>query len=130
MKGVKGIELVVCLEDKAGALGKVTAVLAQENINIRAVSGWIQDGKACIRLIVSDSQKAKQALEPAFEVKENEVVIAEVTNEVGQLDQLSSKVSQAGINLTHIYGTTCCQEATAIVFASDNNDKALQVISA
>ncbi len=128
MKGLKGTEIVVSLEDKAGALGEITSSLKQENINVRAVSGWTQQGKAIIRIVTSDNQKAKEALASKFEAEEKEVVILEMANEIGQLDSLSSKLKEAGISMTHIYGTTAGEgQPATLVFASDNNDKAVEV---
>ncbi len=131
MKGAKGTELVVSLEDKAGALGEITSSLKEAGLNIRAVSGWIQEGKAVIRLVASDSQKAKEVLSSQFEVREAEVVVVEMPNEIGQLDNLSAALKGAGISMSHIYGSTSAESQPAtLVFASDNNDKAVESISA
>lgn len=129
MKAVQGSEVIVSLEDKAGSLGEVTSVLKQNDINIRAVSGWVEQGKAMIRVVTSDNQKAKQALS-AMETELKEVVVMDMANEVGQLNILSEKLKEAGISMTHIYGTTSGQgQAATLVFASDNNQKAIEVIS-
>ncbi len=129
MKGTKATELQVRLEDKAGALGQVTSLLKQEEVNIRAVSGWVQEGKAVIRILVSDIQKAKEVLSSRFEAEEKEVVIVDMPDETGQLDSLSSSLRDAGVNMTHIYGTTSeAGRPATLVFSSDNNDKAIEAI--
>jgi hypothetical protein len=129
MNGVKSTEIVVSLEDKAGALGQITSLLKQENINIRAVSGWIQQDSAVIRLVTSDNQKAKEVLS-GLETEEKEVVVVDMENEIGKLDSLSAKLAQAGISMTHVYGTTPGQgQSATLVFASDNNDKAIEAIA-
>ncbi|MCF7874083.1 MAG: hypothetical protein K9L84_03420 [Candidatus Omnitrophica bacterium] len=129
MKGIKSAEIVVSLEDQAGALGKITSLLKRDEINIRAVSGWIQQKTAVIRMVTSDNQKAKEVLS-GFETEEKEVVVVDMVNEIGQLDSLSAKLAQAGISMTHVYGTTPGQgQSATLVFASDNNDKAIEVIS-
>ncbi len=129
MKGVKGTEIVVSLEDRPGALGEVTFILKQEGINIRAVSGWVEQGKAIIRVVTDDNQKAKGILAPQFRAEEKEVVILEISNEVGKLDSLSSKLKEAEVSMTHIYGTVSGDgQAATLVFATDNNDKAVEAI--
>lgn len=129
MKAVKGTEIVVSLQDKAGALGEVTGILKQENINIRAVSGWVQQDKAIIRVVTSDNQKAKELLSSHFDAEEAGVVVLEMSNEVGQLDSLSARLKEAGVSMTHIYGSTASEASPAtLILASDNNDKAVEVI--
>lgn len=130
MKAIKATEIVVSLEDKAGALGEITTLLKQAGLNIRAVSGWIQQQTAVIRVVTSDNQKAKESLSQ-FETEEKEIVIVDMTNEIGQLDDLSAKLKEARISMTHIYGTTSREgQAATLIFASDNNQKAIEVISA
>jgi len=52
-------------------------------------------------------------------------------NEIGKLDSLSTKLAEAGISMTHIYGTTPGQgQSATLVFASDSNDKAIEAIAA
>lgn len=129
MKAVKGSEIVISLDDQVGALGKVTSVLKQESLNIRAISGWIQQQTAVIRVVTSDNQKAKEVLSQ-FEANLEEVVVVDMTNEVGQLDILSDKLQAAGVNMTHIYGTTSGEgQAATLIFSSDNDQKAIEAIS-
>ncbi|MCF7878342.1 MAG: ACT domain-containing protein [Candidatus Omnitrophica bacterium] len=131
MKGVKATELIVSLEEKTGALGEVTSLLKQEGVNIRAISGWIQQDAAMIRIVTSDNQKAKDILSSRFKTSENEVIIVDLSNEIGKLDSLSNSLKEAGINMTHIYGTTSSEgQSASLVLASSDNDKVIEVISA
>ncbi|MCF7875007.1 MAG: ACT domain-containing protein [Candidatus Omnitrophica bacterium] len=131
MKGVKATELIVSLEEKSGALGEVTSLLKQEGINIRAISGWIQQDTAMIRVVTSDNQRAKEVLSSRFEISEKEIVIVGVPDKIGNLDSLSNLLKEAGVNMTHIYGTTSGEgQSAALVLASSDNDKAIEVISA
>jgi hypothetical protein len=51
-------------------------------------------------------------------------------DQVGQLKDLATKLKAANIDLTHIYGTTAKpQQSAIIVFSSNNNTKALELIS-
>ncbi|MCF7916848.1 MAG: ACT domain-containing protein [Candidatus Omnitrophica bacterium] len=130
MKAVKGSEIVVSVDDRVGALGEITSALKKEGLNIRAISGWIQQQTAVIRVVTSDNQKAKEALSQ-FEVNLEDAVVVDMSNEVGQLDSLSDKLQEAGVNMTHIYGTTSGQgEAATLIFSSDNDQKAIEAISA
>jgi hypothetical protein len=131
MKGVKSTELIVGLEEKSGALGEVTSMLKQEGINIRAISGWIQQDTAMIRIVTSDNQKAKEILSSRFGISEKEIVIVDIPDKIGNLDSLSNLLKEAGVNMTHIYGTTSEEgQSASLVLASSDNDKAIEVISA
>jgi hypothetical protein len=131
MKGVKATELIISLEEKSGALGEVTSLLKQEGVNIRAISGWIQQDTAMIRMVTSDNQKAKDVLSSRFEISEKEIVIVDIPDKIGNLDSLANLLKEADVNMTHIYGTTSDEgQSSSLVLASSDNDKAIEVISA
>ncbi|MCK4519567.1 MAG: ACT domain-containing protein [Candidatus Omnitrophica bacterium] len=131
MKAVKGKEIVFTGENKVGELAEVAGAIKDRGINIRAISAWAVEGKAVFRLVTSDSIKTKELLSAKGNVEEKEVIIAEMPDEVGQLQFLASKLKDNNIDLAYIYGTTReLGKAAIIVFASDNNDKALEAISA
>jgi hypothetical protein len=130
MKAVKGEEIFLATENKVGKLEEIAGLIQQKGINIRAINGYAVENKAFFRLVTSDNAKTKEALQAAGKVESKEVVIAEMPDEVGQLHRLTSKLKNAGIDLTHIYGTTSQPKGSAIiVFSSKNNDKALEVLS-
>lgn len=130
MKGTKGTEIVLSLENKVGALGQVASILKEAGLNIRAVSGWVEQDKAVVRLVASDNQRAKEILSAQFDAVEKEVVVVEMANEIGKLDDLASQLKAAGVDMLHIYGTTPGQgQMATLVFASDDNQKALEAIS-
>jgi hypothetical protein len=131
MKAVKGKEILFIGENKRGQLAEVTGIIKDNGVNIRAISAWAEAGKALFRLVTSDNTKTKDLLGAKGKVEEKEVVIVEMPDEIGRLQFLSSKLKDNDIDLTYIYGTTYEPGSSAIiVFASDNNDKALEVISA
>ncbi len=130
MRAVKGKELYLTTDDKVGKLQEIASAVKAAGVNIRAISAWGADAKAYFRLVTSDNIKAKEALQSQGSIEEKEVVIADMVDEVGQLESMASGLKEAGINLTHIYGTTSEPGKSAIIiFASDNNDKALDLLS-
>ena len=130
MKGVKGTEILFTAENRMGKLEEVARLIKDSGINIRTISAWAVDDKAFFRLITSDNAKAKETLQSLGNVESKEVVIVEMPDEVGQLYKLAAKLKEANIDLTHIYGTTSEPgKAAIIVFSSNDNEKALKVIS-
>ena len=79
-------QLSIFVENKAGALGKITHIPAQENIDIRAMS--IADTKdfGILRLIVSDVEKAKEALDTANQT---------ITEKSAEIEDLAKKLEEA-----------------------------------
>jgi hypothetical protein len=130
MNVVKGEELFITTENKVGKLEEVTSALAAANINIRGISAYGVGNKAYFRLITSDNAKAREILKKLGTVETKEVVIVDMPDQVGQLKDLATKLKAANIDLTHIYGTTAKpQQSAIIVFSSNNNTKALELIS-
>lgn len=128
MRAVKGEEIILIAEDKVGKLSEICEAIKNSGINIRAIGAYASDGKAFFRLITSDNVKAKKVLSSEGEVSKKEVIIVEMTDEVGQLSKLTGALKNAGINLTHIYGSTIKAGAPAtVIFSSGDNAAALKV---
>lgn len=131
MKAVKGEELILTCDNKVGRLDELTSLLKEKNINLRGISAYVVDSKAIFRLITSDNVKAKEALKKIGSLEAKEVIIVDMPDEVGQLSLIAKKLKDANIDLMHIYGTTSKpHESAIIVFASNDNNKALTIIAA
>ncbi|MBN2483797.1 MAG: hypothetical protein JXD21_06330 [Candidatus Omnitrophica bacterium] len=131
MKAVKGNELFVTAPNEVGTLEDISERLRDEAINVRAVSAYVVDDKAYFRIITSDNNKAKDVLTGSgCTVEIKEVVIVEMPDKVGELCGISLKLKNAGVDLKYIYGSTSSsQNEASIIFSSDNNDKALEILS-
>lgn len=99
-------QVSIFLENKLGRLEKVTALLKQEKINIRSVhlnhtaSGW-----GILNLVVSDPQRALELLhEGGMSAALREIVVVEMADTPGGLDDLLREISRAGVNFTNAYG--------------------------
>jgi hypothetical protein len=131
MKAVKGEEIFITTDNKVGKLAEVTKVITTSGINIRGISAYAVADKAYFRLITSDNAKAKGILKNIGTLQTKEVIIVDMPDEVGELEKLAAKLKQADIDLTHIYGTTSKPHQSAIIiFSSNNNNKALELVSA
>lgn len=130
MRGVKGTEILLTTDNRVGKLEEIARVIKDNGINIRAISAWAFDDKAFFRLVASDTKKTKEILQSQGTIEEKDVIIVDMPDEVGQLFLLASKLRDNGIDLKYIYGTASEPRKPAIiVFSSDNNDKALEIIS-
>lgn len=131
MKAVKGEELILTCDNKVGRLDELTSLIKESNINLRGINAYVANSKAVFRLITSDNSKAKEALKKLGSLQMKEVIIVDMPDEVGQLGLIARKLKDAGIDLTHIYGTTSKpHESAIVVLASSDNNKALSIIAA
>jgi hypothetical protein len=130
MKGTKSEEILLITQNKVGKMEEIARLVKENDINVRAISAWAFDDEAFFRIVASDNKKAKEALSAVGKVEEKDIVVVEMPDEVGQLFQLASKLKDNGINLNYVYGTTSKPGQPAIiVFSSDDNDRAMKVIS-
>jgi hypothetical protein len=132
MKGetmvVKQISIFV--ENKEGRIKKAIDTLAKENINIRALSIADTTKYGILRLIVSDNEKAIEALEKdGFIVKENDVIIVAVPDEPNGLNSTLAIFENQDINLEYLYAFVSSKTDEAIVVMRlENMEKAIEVL--
>ena len=82
-------QISVFLENKAGRLAEVTGILAEADVNIRALAVADTSDFGVLRLIVNDNQKALAALKNrGFTVGETDVVAVEVEDKPGGLHRI------------------------------------------
>ncbi len=131
MKTTKAKEFLIKSDNKIGTLADLSKVIASRGVNIRAISAWNVDDEAFFRMITSDNTEAEGALkDEGYSFKENDVVVVELPDKVGELNGLANKLKSDGIDLTYVYGTTSKPEYGAIiVLSSNNNDKAIELLT-
>ncbi len=97
-------QVSVFVEDKPGKLNEMTQVLAENKINMRAVSVAIADGFGIIRLLVDDVYEASTVLKDAGYVnKLTPVVVAATSDAPGGLNQILNVLTEAKINIEYMY---------------------------
>jgi len=123
-------QVSVFVENKEGRIKKAINTLAQENINIRALSIADTTKYGILRLIVSDNKKAIDALEKDnFIVKENEVILLAIPDEPNGLNSTLSVFEEKGINLEYLYAFVSSKTDEAIVLMRlENMEKAIEAL--
>lgn len=121
-------QISIFLENRVGRLEEVTGVLAEADVNIRALSLADTSDFGILRLIVNKPDEAAEALQKAgFTVRENEVVAAEVDDRPGGLAKILQVFSTAGISLEYMYGFLERKAENAVmVFRVESNAKAIK----
>ncbi len=122
-------EIFIKTADEIGLLSKISSIITANKINIKAICAYSVSNEAYFMLVTSDNNKAMETLKPLnFEIKEQEVVLVNLKNEIGATEALSKKLAAAGINLKYTYGTAGGKETCLLVFNSNDNDKAIKVL--
>jgi hypothetical protein len=123
-------QISVFLENKAGRLCEVTGVLAEAQVNIRALALADTSDFGVLRLIVDQTQKAKEALKKAgFTVGKTNVLAVEVPDRPGGLYEILSLLQNSNINVEYMYAFVQQSGSNAVmIFRFDNTDEALRVI--
>ena len=123
-------QISIFIENKEGRIKKAIDTLAQQNINIRALSIADTTKYGILRLIVSDNKKAIAALEDnGFVVRENEVIIIAVPYEPNGLNSTLAVFDEKGINLEYLYAFVSSKTDEAIVVMRlENMDQAIEAL--
>ncbi len=124
-------QISVFLENKAGRLAEVTRILAEADINIRALSLADTSDFGILRLIVSDNKKAKENLKKAgFTVAKIDVVAVEVSDQPGGLHHILRILQKANVNVEYMYAFVRQSGSNAVlIFRFDNPGEALRVLN-
>ena len=123
-------QISIFVENKEGRIKKAIDTLARAGINIRALSIADTTKYGILRLIVSDNEKAIEALEnDGFIVKENEVIVLAVPDEPNGLNSTLAIFDEKDINLEYLYAFVSSKVGEAIVaMRLENMEKAIEAL--
>ncbi|MBR2214240.1 MAG: ACT domain-containing protein [Selenomonadaceae bacterium] len=97
-------QISVFLENKPGTLKKLTGLLTDNNINIRALSVVDTKDFGIVRMLVDDVYATTSVLsDNHFIASLNSVLVVAIPDEVGGLDKLLTNFEQAEINIEYMY---------------------------
>ncbi|MBF0378053.1 MAG: ACT domain-containing protein [Desulfamplus sp.] len=124
-------QISIFLENKAGRLAEVTAILRDANVNIRALSLADTTDFGILRLIVNDNQAAEIALKKeGFTVGKTNVLAIEVADVPGGLNNVLDPLTSAGINVEYMYAFANTKGHNAImIFRFHDLDKAISILN-
>jgi len=123
-------QIAVFLENKAGRLAEVASILAEAEVNIRALALADTSDFGVLRMIVNDNQKAITALKNrGFTVGKMDVVAVEVEDRPGGLHRILDILNKAGINVEYMYAfVTQSGDNAIMIFKFVNIDEAVEVL--
>lgn len=122
-------QLSVFIENRAGRLEDVAQVLKDNDINIVSVSLADTSDYGLLRFILSDYEKAARVLKDAgFSAMASDVIAVKLTQQVGQLSDLLTVLSDVNVNVEYMYGLTSDDQTAFIVLKTNDQHKALEAV--
>ncbi len=97
-------QLSVFLQNKPGHLIKMTDILRQNGLDIRAINVSEGNDFGILRLIIDDVYKAQYLLkENGYLCRLDDVLAIELEDKIGILYEILDALGNSGINLNYIY---------------------------
>jgi len=123
-------QISIFIENKSGRLAEVTRVLGEAGVNIRALSLADTSDFGILRLIVDQTDRAKEVLKgQGFTVNKTEVIAVEVPDRPKGLYGILEVLDRSAVNVEYMYAfVERCGENAVIIFRFDNTDEAIKVL--
>ena len=123
-------QISIFLENKSGRLADVSNVLAENNIDIRAMSIADTTDFGILRLIVNDPEKALKALESeGFAVCTTEVIAVGIPDTPGGLAYVLNFFKEKNIDIEYIYAfITKYHDRATVILKIDATQDALDIL--
>ena len=121
-------QIAVFLENKSGRLAEITAILAENGINIRALSVADTADFGILRLIVDKVELAEKVLRAnGFTVGKTNVIAVEVPDRTGGLATVLKSIKEANLNVEYMYAfVNKTGENAVLIFRFEDMDRAIE----
>jgi hypothetical protein len=128
-KAKKIKQLIFSLPNRIGLLSELASFLTAAKINIEAIGAYGVGEEGRFMIVTDNNGKAKKLISHmGAEVKTEDVIAVEVPNRVGQLQQVAKKISDAGLDISYVYGSPVKGKMTLILKTADDK-KALTALN-
>ena len=127
----KGTQLTVYIDNRKGTLSALATFLGKHGVNIYGLTLADTEGHGYARLIVDDTEKARQLVEDSGElVAAREVLLIQVANEPGELARMLEALAQHNLNIEYGYSSGGPGSEKGLVLVPSDVDAALDVLKA
>ena len=127
---VKAVQFEFTFPDRAGLLAEVSAALSAAKVSILSICAYAMQGTAQFMLTVDSPAKARKALGGlGVAVKETPVLAVTMGNKPGELGKVAQKLSDAGVSIQELYGSTSTGTKACCIFKLADVSKAARLIA-
>ena len=125
----KGTQLTVYIDNRKGTLAALATFLGRHGVNIYGLTLADTEGHGYVRLIVDDTEKARQLAEDSGElVAAREVLLIRVANEPGELGRVLTALAERNLNIEYGYSSGGPDNEKGLVLVPSDVDAALDVL--
>ena len=118
-------EFTVTLEHRPGQLASLSKSLGDAEVNIRALSGMVCEGKGILKLLTSDEASTRGKLEElGIPFEEREILTVTMPDRPGQLGDFAEMLGEADVNIETIFVIDTASGFTELAIAVDDIEKA------
>jgi hypothetical protein len=122
-------QVSVFLENKSGRLNEVTQILGDAKINISAFTIADTSDFGILRLIVSEPEKAHEALkENNFSVQITNVILVKSPNHPGGLANMLKVLYSEEVFIEYMYAFSMEEDAAVIVIRPANVGRCMEIL--
>jgi hypothetical protein len=122
-------DFAIHLTHRPGELARVAHALARAGINLKSVAAMTIANQGMLRLIADNVDAARKALKEAnIPFEESELVTSLLENKAGELEDVASKLANAGVNLQAAYVVGLDGDLVELAFAVDDAKKAKKAL--
>ena len=121
-------EFNVSLTDRPGELAQVASAVGDEGINILGCVGMGRS-TASVTMVTDDEEATKKVLKSMgrdFEV--NELILTSLPNKPGALAGMTTKLSDAGVNIKSFYIMKMELDVADVAMTTDNPSKTKELL--
>lgn len=128
-KARKTRQLFFSIRNRIGLLSEITGLMSAAKVNITGLCAWGMDNKAFFMMTTDNHVKAKKALSKLrIKVNEEDILTVEILNKPGELEKVSKKIADAGIDIFYVYGTAGSGRTAICTFRTSNDRRALALL--
>lgn len=124
-------QLSVFIDNQPGSLMKVTRILHEKGINLRAISTFDSPEFGILRMIVDRPEEALEALNAQhMMVRQGRVLAVELPDEPGSLNKMLEVMADGNISVNYIYSYISeVNHAPVMIFHTAYQEEARQLLN-
>jgi hypothetical protein len=109
-------QLSVFVENRRGRMAKITEILANHNIDLRAITLADTNEFGLVRIIVSDPDRALDVLrEAGIMVRSSEAVAVGVKDSPGEFSKALRLIADAGVSIEYLFTIASPKDGEAVI---------------
>ena len=130
LKAKHGKGVIVRTTNKVGALAEFSKVVNENGVTILAMSAWVEDAQAVIRLICEDTQRMIDVLQNnGYDAQDRDVVLVEASNEPGILRHVTETLAGNDIDIFHVFASAVDKNECVAVLNTSDNQRTIELLN-